>query len=151
MSVSLTKIIRTCAIVAVLLFGVTALLPADDALAQAGQVEQGIKDIGGSNATPLPTVIKNIVNVLLYFIGVLSVIMIIYGGFRYVTSAGDTSAVASAKNTILYAVVGVVVAGLAYAIVNFAISAFQEPEQALTAEQCQQIPVEQRYHEEECS
>jgi TRAP-type C4-dicarboxylate transport system permease small subunit len=128
MNVSLTKIVRAFAVVAMLMFGVAVLLPAGDTFAQTSQVEQGIKDIGGSNATPLPTVIKTIVNVLLYFIGILSVIMVIYGGFRYVTSAGDTSAVASAKNTILYAVVGIVVAVTAYAIVNFVIGAFtQQP------------------------
>jgi hypothetical protein len=50
--------------------------------------------------------------------------MIIYGGIRYTTSAGDSSHVKAAKDTILYAVVGLVVAILAYAIVNFVVGAF---------------------------
>jgi hypothetical protein len=50
--------------------------------------------------------------------------MLIIGGIRYVVSGGDSSAVTSAKNTILYAVVGIVVALLAYALVNFVIGSF---------------------------
>jgi glucose uptake protein GlcU len=69
----------------------------------------------------LMTYVKNIVNTMLYVLGALSVIMIIYGGIRYTTSAGDAKHVESAKNTIMYAVVGLVVALLAYAIVNFVI------------------------------
>lgn len=67
---------------------------------------------------------RKVVNVLLFIIGAISVIMIIVGGLRYVISGGDSSAVNSAKNTILYAIVGLVVAFAAYAIVNFVIGAF---------------------------
>lgn len=65
-----------------------------------------------------------ITNVLLFLIGAIAVIMLIYGGFRYTTSGGDTAAVTSAKNTILYAIVGIIIAILAYAVVNFVISQF---------------------------
>jgi len=64
-----------------------------------------------------------IVNVALFIIGSISVLMLIYGGIRYTISGGDEKAITSAKNTILYSVVGIVVAVLAYAIVNFVISA----------------------------
>ena len=64
----------------------------------------------------------NIVNTIIFLIGSVAVIMIIVGGLKYVTSAGDSSAVSGAKNTILYAVVGLVVAAMAYAIVNFVLS-----------------------------
>lgn len=67
-------------------------------------------------------IFKTIVNVLLFIIGAISVIMLIIGGIRYTVSGGDSSAVTAAKNTILYAVVGIVVAILAYAIVNFVIT-----------------------------
>jgi ABC-type Na+ efflux pump permease subunit len=50
--------------------------------------------------------------------------MLIIGGIRYVVSGGDSAAVTSAKNTILYAVVGIVVAILAFALVNFVITSF---------------------------
>ena len=68
--------------------------------------------------------IQNIVNVLLFVLGIIAVIMIIVGGIRYTTSNGDQNQLTSAKNTILYAVVGLVIALLAYAIVNFVVGAF---------------------------
>ena len=65
--------------------------------------------------------IQKAINTLLFLIGSISVIMIILGGFKYVTSAGDTGKVTEAKNTIMYAAIGLVVAFLAYAIVAFII------------------------------
>lgn len=65
---------------------------------------------------------KNIANTLLLILGVVAVVMIIIGGFRYVLSAGDAAAIKSAKNTVLYAVVGLVIALLSFTIVNFVIS-----------------------------
>lgn len=67
---------------------------------------------------------RTITNVLLYLIGAISVIMLIVGGLRYVVSGGDSTAVQGAKNTILYAIVGIVIAILAYAVVSFVISSF---------------------------
>jgi TRAP-type C4-dicarboxylate transport system permease small subunit len=55
---------------------------------------------------------------LLGFLGLIAVIMIIYGGFTYVTAAGKQEAVDSAKKTILYAIVGIVIILLSFAIVN---------------------------------
>ena len=69
-------------------------------------------------------VFQTITNVLLYVLGAVSVIMLIIGGIRYTVSQGDSSAVTSAKNTILYAIIGLVVAILAYAAVNFVIGSF---------------------------
>lgn len=71
------------------------------------------------------TTIKIVVNALLFVVGILSVIMIIVGAFRYVTSAGNPSAVTGAKNTIIYAVIGLVVAFLAFAIVNWVLNLFK--------------------------
>jgi hypothetical protein len=72
----------------------------------------------------LSTSAFSLTNVLLFLIGAISVIMLIVGGIRYVVSGGDSTAVQNAKNTILYAIVGVVVAILAYAVVNFVIGSF---------------------------
>jgi hypothetical protein len=63
--------------------------------------------------------ITKIVNVILFLIAAVSVIMLIVGGFRYIISQGSQDKVTSAKNTILYAIVGLIIAILAYAIVNF--------------------------------
>jgi cytochrome c biogenesis protein CcdA len=74
-----------------------------------------------SNPADIKTGFKNISDTALYALGAISVLMLIYGGIRYTISAGDDKAVTAAKNTILYAVVGIVVAIMAYAIVNFVI------------------------------
>ncbi|MEO5690742.1 MAG: pilin [Candidatus Saccharimonadales bacterium] len=65
--------------------------------------------------------IKNIVNILLYIIGAIAVLMIIIGGLRYVISGGDSSQTKGAKDTVLYAVIGLVIAVMSYAIVNFVV------------------------------
>lgn len=69
-------------------------------------------------------IFRTITNVLLFLIGAISVIMLIIGGIRYTISGGDSSQVTAAKNTILYAIVGIVVALLAFAIVNFVLEQF---------------------------
>lgn len=71
------------------------------------------------NNVELKTIFVNISTTLTYIIGAVSVIMIIVGGLRYVISRGDPGQVKIAKDTILYAVMGVVVAIAAYAIVQF--------------------------------
>ena len=73
-------------------------------------------------------IFRIVTNVLLFIIGAVSVIMLIIGGFRYVTSQGDQTQVQSGKNTILYSIVSIVVAILAYAAVNFVISSFVKSE-----------------------
>lgn len=60
-----------------------------------------------------------ILKVLLYFAGALSFIFIIIGGFKIVTSSGDSKKLASAQATILYAIIGVIVCIMAIAIINF--------------------------------
>jgi hypothetical protein len=70
------------------------------------------------------TMIKTVINILLYVLGMVAVIMIVIGGIRYTTSNGDAGAVKSAKDTILYSVIGLVVAIMAYSIVNFVVSWF---------------------------
>ena len=66
--------------------------------------------------------IKSVGNILIFLTGAISVLMIIIGGVRYSLSGGDQGTITSAKNTILYAVVGVVVSVAAYAIVNFVLT-----------------------------
>ncbi len=70
------------------------------------------------------SMVKTVINTLLYVLGVIAVIMIIIGGIRYTTSNGDSGSLKTAKDTILYSVVGLVVAIMAFAIVNFVISSF---------------------------
>lgn len=63
-----------------------------------------------------------VINTILIVIGSISVIMVIVGGVRYVVSAGDPKGVNSAKDTILYAIVGIIVSIMAGAIVNFVLA-----------------------------
>ena len=108
----------------VMAFGVTTLV-ADSASAQLN-LESGINSAKGTgapdNVTEDDGLIKKVVNLLLWAIGIVSVIMIIIGGIRYATSNGDSNNVTAAKNTIMYAVIGLVIAIFAYAIVNFVLT-----------------------------
>jgi hypothetical protein len=72
--------------------------------------------------TGFTDLLKRIVNILSVIIGVIAVIMIIIGGFRYITSGGKQESVTSAKNTILYAIIGLVIVALAQIIVRFVLS-----------------------------
>jgi len=72
------------------------------------------------------SIFERVANTLLFLVGAISVIMLIIGGIRYVVSAGDQNAVTGAKNTILYAIVGIVIAFLAFAAVNFVTTQLSE-------------------------
>lgn len=63
-----------------------------------------------------------ITNTALFLVGAISVVMLIYGGIRYTVSGGESGAVTNAKNTILYAIVGIVISVVAYAVVQFVIN-----------------------------
>jgi cytochrome bd-type quinol oxidase subunit 2 len=74
----------------------------------------------GSGATSnLNSLLKDIVNIFSAIVGVVAVIMIIVGGLRYITSGGDSGKVGTAKNTLIYAIIGLVVVALAQVIVHF--------------------------------
>jgi hypothetical protein len=90
------------------------------------KIQEGANAVG-SNGGPTDIfgaggVFTTVINIALFIIGSLSVVMLIIGGIRYTLSGGNKDAVTSAKNTILYAIIGVVVAILAYAIVNFVLT-----------------------------
>ncbi len=66
--------------------------------------------------------LTNVTRIVSYLVGVASIIAIIIGGFKYVVSGGDSSGIQSAKNTILYAVVGIAIAASAQAIIIFVLN-----------------------------
>jgi len=82
-------------------------------------------DAKKEGATGFNAIIKNVINTILLVLGMIAVIMIIAGGIRYTTSNGDSNQTKAAKDTILYSVVGLVIAILAFAIVNFVLEAFK--------------------------
>ena len=63
-----------------------------------------------------------IVNIITYVAGVIVIFMVIFAGFKYVTSGGDANKVNSAKNTLLYAIVGVAIIVMAQVIVHYVIN-----------------------------
>jgi hypothetical protein len=95
-----------------------------DPLSGACANSTGTKVCDGKN-DDVSTTVTQVVNVLLFIVGVISVIMIIVGGILYSVSTGDQARITKAKFTIIYAVAGLVVALLAYAIVNFVVNRFQ--------------------------
>jgi hypothetical protein len=64
-------------------------------------------------------VVALVINIFSVVVGIIAVIMIVYGGFRYITSGGDTTKITSARNTILYAIIGLIIVALAQFIVKF--------------------------------
>lgn len=78
-------------------------------------------DCKKSQGLKIDKVIRTIIDVLSAIIGIVAVVMIIIAGFKYITSGGDSNKVASAKNTIIYAVVGLILVALAQFIVIFVI------------------------------
>lgn len=79
-------------------------------------------DVNSVEATNnVQNLVTKVLNIFSWVVGVVSVIMIIFGGFKYITSGGDANGVTGAKNTILYAIVGLVIVALAQVIVRFVI------------------------------
>ncbi len=120
------RLLLSIALVSIMAFGI-ALLPSGLALAQKEAVCDGIALTGtgggcAADDSAINNVIAQVINILSMVVGVVAVIMIIIGGFKYITSAGDSSKVGSAKNTILYAIVGLVIVALAQFIVRFVMS-----------------------------
>lgn len=70
-------------------------------------------------AGTVSSLVKTVINIISWIVGIVSIIMVVFGGFRYVTSGGDSTATSSARNTILYALVGLVIAVMAQVLVHF--------------------------------
>lgn len=120
----MNKIIKTSIQV---LTGIGAALTLTAGKVMALSVQEGAE---AAHAEGTPTnligpdgVFTQLTNTVLYAVGIISVIMLIYGGLRYVMSGGDSKKVTDAKNTILYAIIGLIISILAFAIVNFVINA----------------------------
>jgi hypothetical protein len=73
----------------------------------------------------LPDLLKVIINTMIFLVGTIAVVMIVIGGVKYVVSNGEASQLQSAKNTVLYSVIGLVIAISAFAIVNFVLDKFK--------------------------
>lgn len=123
-------------ILTVLTFLTPALVPAVASAAgcstTASSVGQGVNFATGTtnsncssanvSSSSVGGIAKNIVSLFSVVVGAVSILMIIYGGFRYITSGGDSGKVGNAKNTLIYAVVGLVIVALAQLIVHFVLN-----------------------------
>lgn len=75
-----------------------------------------------NSSTTIQNIVTNGVNLFSVVVGIVAVIMIVVGGFRYITSGGDSGKITSAKTTIIYALIGLVVVALAQFIVQFVLN-----------------------------
>lgn len=120
----MNKVIKTSIQI---LTGISAALTITAGKVMALTVQEGAEAARGegmpSQLVGKEGVFTQITNTVLYAVGIISVIMLIYGGLRYVVSGGDSKKVTDAKNTILYAIIGLIISILAFAIVNFVINA----------------------------
>ena len=125
------KKIQSLLISGVFVLGLVAPVVAVGSVAAQGNIQDGL-DRGSRAVDPdgadidaedrVNTIITTVINIFSLVVGVISVIMIIIGGLKYITSGGDSGNVTSAKNTILYAVIGLVIVALAQIIVRFVLS-----------------------------
>lgn len=114
----------TAALVLTLAIGASTLVSTIVSAVNPWGACDGNSGPGCDSTTGAESYIGDIINTVLFIAGVLAVIMLIYGGISYTISAGDSGKITKAKNIIMYSVVGLVVAILAYAIVNFIVGRF---------------------------
>lgn len=121
-------------LIAVAAFGLlgTAALPAVASAQTKADICKGINftagntgggcDPSGNTERSVANLVGTIINILSWVVGIAAVIMIIIGGFKYIISGGDSGSITAAKNTILYALIGLVIVALAQVIVRFVIT-----------------------------
>lgn len=90
-------------------------------LATGGSASVGCSSTGVDNSS-VGHIAREVVDLFSIIVGAVSIVMIIYGGFRYITSGGDSGRVGNAKNTLIYAIVGLVIVALAQLIVHFVLT-----------------------------
>ena len=127
MSTRLKQILSSLLIIPIMALGVSAALQINNVNVVRATDMTLSGGVSSSQGDDVPQdlandVFKNIVNILLLIIGAVSVIMLIYGGIRYTTSGGNANSVTAAKNTIMYSIIGLVVAILAFAVVQFVVN-----------------------------
>ena len=131
MSTRLKQILSSLLIIPIMALGVSAALQINNVNVVRATEMTLSGGVSSSQGDDVPQdlageVFKNVVNILLFIIGAVSVIMLIYGGIRYTTSGGNANSVTAAKNTIMYSIVGLVIAILAFAVVQFVVNQVME-------------------------
>ena len=128
-------------IIAQISTGIGAALILCAGKAMAFSVQEGAE---AARADGMPTnligptgIFTQISNTILYIVGIISVIMLVWGGLRYIISGGDSKKVNDAKNTVLYAIIGLIIAILSYVIINFVLNAVGTTDQTVNPETTQ--------------
>jgi hypothetical protein len=126
-----TRLLQITALALLTTFGFTGAVVAqspqpDNAICSGAQNLQisnspstDCQDVASGSEDSVNELITNVVNIFSVIVGIVAVIMIIWGGLKYITSGGDSGNVTGAKNTILYAVIGLIIVALAQVIVRF--------------------------------
>ena len=115
-SISVASLLSSKVVLAATTPAATPAAPTPTSLSTGATAAAGTLSGNGISITSLLTTVTD---TLIFIVGAISVIMIIIGGIRYVVSAGNATHVTAAKNTIMYAIVGLVISIAAYAIVTF--------------------------------
>jgi hypothetical protein len=90
--------------------------------AASGTITDDCTTNSGVGSSSLATVGHDVVNIFSLIVGIIAIIMIIVGGFRYITSGGSSDKVGGAKNTLVYAIIGLIIVALAQIIVHFVLN-----------------------------
>jgi len=93
----------------------------------AGQACAGLASLTtsnkcGSGQTSVNNVVTTVTKLISYIVGIVAVLVIIFAGFKYITSGGNNEAINSARNMIMYAIIGLALAVIAQLIVHSAVN-----------------------------
>ncbi|HEX9664618.1 MAG TPA: pilin [Patescibacteria group bacterium] len=119
----LSKPVAVLTIVSMLLFGVSLIMPAS---AQGLDLTTELKKAGepafGTGQKPLAETVGDIIQVFLGFLGTIALILVLYGGFMWMTAGGNEEKVTKAKTLLRNAVIGLIIVISAYSITYFVIT-----------------------------
>lgn len=119
----LALIIAVSTIIMPLLPSAPAYAACPNSNTSKGQVLDGVGQTGGDcSGDGVFSVVQTAVEIISYIAGIAAVIVVILAGLKYITSAGDANKITSAKNTLVYALIGLAIAALAQGLVQFVIN-----------------------------
>jgi hypothetical protein len=107
-----------------------AVLAVDNPFNTAANVAKNVGTVAGvGQQQELPVIIGNIINILLGFLGILFLVLLLWGGFEWMTAGGDKEKVTTATTRIRNAVIGLVIIVAAFAISNFVLTSLSKVSQ----------------------
>ena len=125
------KLFKRLAVIFICIFSLSPLMISplvfadDDPICNNGNISDDIKAAHGCPSKTAPELGKTVANILyaiIAILGLVAVIFVLIGGIQYMTSTGDPAKTKKARDTILYALIGLVICVLSFAIVNFTIN-----------------------------